>query len=282
MTAVEHYPKGVLHSLGQFKNFHFTQHAWNAHCTVTTNHLLHSSPLVCPDHYLTIGPVNWGSLTFSLNTCRQKEHSGWWHIPAQDCGPVRRQWQWWHSYNRQWCGWNIVEEVHAIKLVPNSASYNMEKLNLDILQVEQQQDKFCINKVKAMRTNQDHSFTLDNNNILWEMLRLRYTIQPTTVVPRKLTSLIIVEVHNGKGHQGISCTMNMVRCYFWWIGMHRDIHQHIGNCQLYIQFLPNQLYAQAMHLEIPKVPFTGCAMDCIGPLPATSKGNRHTLTLYAC
>ena len=41
--------------------------------------------------------------------------------------------------------------------------------------------------------------------------------------------------------------------------------------------LPNQLYKLPMHLEIPKVPFIGCAMDCIGPLPATSKGNRHTL-----
>ena len=33
-----------------------------------------------------------------------------------------------------------------------------------------------------------------------------------------------------------------------------------------------------MHLEIPKAPFTGCAMDCIGPLPAISKGNSHILT----
>ena len=33
-----------------------------------------------------------------------------------------------------------------------------------------------------------------------------------------------------------------------------------------------------MHLEIPKVPFAGCAMDCIGPLPVISKGNRHVLT----
>ena len=52
----------------------------------------------------------------------------------------------------------------------------------------------------------------------------------------------------------------------------------INSCQLCIQFLPNQLYTLPMHLAIPKVPFTGCAMDCIGPLPATSKGNRHALT----
>ena len=99
-----------------------------------------------------------------------------------------------------------------------------------------------------------------DNSILWKMVRLRYTIEPTIVVPRKLTSLIIVEFHNDEGHQGISCTVNMIRHGFWWVGMHRDIHQHISYYQLCIQFLCNQLYMQPMHLEIPKVPFTGCAM----------------------
>ena len=99
-----------------------------------------------------------------------------------------------------------------------------------------------------MRTKQQHNFMLDDDDILWKMVRLRYTIKPTIVVPRKLTSLIIVEFHNGKGHQGISHTMNMIRHYFWWVGMHRDVHQHIHNCQLCIQILPNWLYAQPMHL----------------------------------
>ena len=105
---------------------------------------------------------------------------------------------------------NIVEEVHAIELVPNSASYNMGTLNLDVLQEEQWQDKFCVNKVKDMRTKQDHSFMLDDNSILWKVVRLRYTIGPTIVVPRKLTLLVIVEFCNGKGHQGISCIVNMI------------------------------------------------------------------------
>ena len=125
---------------------------------------------------------------------------------------------------------------------------------------------------------QDNSFTLDDNSVLWKMVRLRYTIEPTIVVPRMLTSLIIVQFYNGKGHQGISCTVNMIRHYFCWVGLCRDIHQHISNCQLCIQFLPNWLYTQPMHLEIPKLHFAGCALDCTGPLPATSKGNRHTLT----
>ena len=37
---------------------------------------------------------------------------------------------------------NIIEEVCAIKWVPNSASYNMGKLNLDVLREGQWQDTF--------------------------------------------------------------------------------------------------------------------------------------------
>ena len=32
-----------------------------------------------------------------------------------------------------------------------------------------------------------------------------------------------------------------------------------------------------MHLKIPQVPFTGCAVDTVGLLPATSKGNKYAL-----
>ena len=60
--------------------------------------------------------------------------------------------------------------------------------------------------------------------------------------------------------------------------MQRDIHQHINSCNLCIQFLPNKVHTQPMHLEIPQVPFPSCAMDCIGQLPTSSIGHRHMLT----
>ena len=65
---------------------------------------------------------------------------------------------------------NIIEEAHAIEWVPNSASYNMKKLNLDVLREEQWQDIFCIKKVKALTTKQDDGFMLDDNSILWKMV----------------------------------------------------------------------------------------------------------------
>ena len=98
---------------------------------------------------------------------------------------------------------NVAEEVHNIKWVLNSAGYNRQKLNLDVLREKQWQDTSCIKKVKALRAKQDDTFTQDNNSILQKMVQLRYTIEPTMVVPRKLTSLIIVELHNDKGHQGV-------------------------------------------------------------------------------
>ena len=75
-----------------------------------------------------------------------------------------------------------------------------------------------------MKTKGDPNFLLDENRILRKVVKLKYTVEPVIVVPRILTSLIILEFHTVKGHQGISCTGNMMRQYFWWIGMGRDVH----------------------------------------------------------
>ena len=109
-------------------------------------------------------------------------------------------------------------------------------------------------------------------------VKLRYSAVPTIVVPTKLTNLTILEFHDGKGHQRIRCTVNMMHRYFWWIGMWRDIHKHINNCKFCIQLFPNRIHMQLMPLEIWQVPFASCAMDSIGQLPTTSKGNRYALT----
>ena len=61
--------------------------------------------------------------------------------------------------------------------------------------------------------------------------------------------------------------------------MRKDVHQHVNICKLCLQFLPNKIYTQPMHLEIPQVPIAGCTVDTIGQLPTTPKGNRFTLTL---
>ena len=124
----------------------------------------------------------------------------------------------------------------------------------------------------------DAYFLIDSNSILRKVVKLKYTIKPAIVVMKKLTSLIIIEFHDAKRHQGMSHMINMIRCYFRLISMWRYVHQHISTCRVCIQFLANKIYTQPIHLEIPQVPFAGCTIDCIRPLPATSKGHMHALT----
>ena len=109
---------------------------------------------------------------------------------------------------------NIIEEILNVESTPNTPAYTKtDKLNLDLLRREQVCNKFCKRKLKEIKTKPDPSFFLDENGILKKAVKLKYTVEPTIEVPRNLTNIIILEFHNGKGHQGISQTVNMMR-YF--------------------------------------------------------------------
>ena len=84
---------------------------------------------------------------------------------------------------------NIIKEVHCTDIVPRTPTYNIGKLNLDVLRKEQQWDQFCKNKVKEIKKKPDPNFLLEDNSILWKVVKRKYTIEPTIVVPRKLTLL---------------------------------------------------------------------------------------------
>ena len=90
----------------------------------------------------------------------------------------------------------------------------MGKLNLQVLKKEQQWDKVCKGKVRDLINKPDPNFPLDHNSILRKLIKLKYNIEPALVVPRKLASIIVIEFHNAKGHQGMGRTVNMTRCYF--------------------------------------------------------------------
>ena len=60
--------------------------------------------------------------------------------------------------------------------------------------------------------------------------------------------------------------------------MRIDVKSHINNCITCSKNLPNIAHHPQLHLEIPKVPFVCIAIDTIGKIPATSSGNKYTLT----
>ena len=149
---MEHYPKGVLHSLlVHSKKFLF--YSAGTKCTLYCDH----KPLT---PFITTGmssPVlNWlgfgaaESLTSSLNTSQARQN-----VVADTISRLRILGLYQDNGNNDIATTdynmveNIIEEAHAIEWVPNSASYNMEKLILDALREKQWQDTFCIKKVKS-------------------------------------------------------------------------------------------------------------------------------------
>ena len=153
---MEHYPKGVLHSLWVHSTIFILLSRYRMHTLLWPQTACsHSSPqdLSSPvlDHLAS--ELQQFDIQFE-HICRQEECSGWCYIPGS--GP----WAYTKTMTMttllqqmQWYGWKHHRWGSCCQIcMQNSASNNMEKLNLDILWEEQQQDTFCIGKVEALRT----------------------------------------------------------------------------------------------------------------------------------
>ena len=60
--------------------------------------------------------------------------------------------------------------------------------------------------------------------------------------------------------------------------MRLDVKNDINKCITCSKNLPNTACHPQLHLEIPKIPFACIAIDTIGKLSTTTKGNRYALT----
>ena len=105
---------------------------------------------------------------------------------------------------------NIIEEIHNVTIKAKHYNQNTQ-LHLDELHREQKCYQFCKNKAKGINSYKPSDFILDNNRILRKIVKLKYTVEPTIFIPRKLKQKIIFDFHEGKGHQGITQTTHMIR-----------------------------------------------------------------------
>ena len=102
------------------------------------------------------------------------------------------------------------------------------------------------------------------------------------VVPKALRETILHAVHDNPfaGHLGISRTEERVRKRFYWPGISFDVEKHIKQCATCAHHTSpvNLNRAQLGNIEVGE-PLTFWAMDFMGPLPETSKGNKHILVV---
>jgi len=86
---------------------------------------------------------------------------------------------------------------------------------------------------------------------------------------RKITELVIDQVHRTVGHMGTSITEKYARRYFWWPSLGSDVKAFCHSCATCQAIkTSNQRPQGLLHsLPIPTTPWSSIGMDFVGPFP---------------
>ena len=102
------------------------------------------------------------------------------------------------------------------------------------------------------------------------------------VLPQDLVPTVLEQLHNAPSgsHLGVSKTVEKVRCRFYWPGQRRDIERWCAACETCAtRKAPPTKPRAAMQADLPSGPFERVAMDILGPLPITTRGNKYILVV---
>lgn len=104
----------------------------------------------------------------------------------------------------------------------------------------------------------------------------------TTPTPEERTA-IIKEHHESMigGHKGITKTYRRIKQRFWWNNMKNDVQEYIRQCRIcQTTKLVRRKTRQPMILtDTPGKAFDKIALDIMGPLATTARGNSYILTM---
>ena len=105
----------------------------------------------------------------------------------------------------------------------------------------------------------------------------RAVVLPTSLIPKVLESL-----HAGPsgGHMGITRTMHRIKERFFWPKMQETVQNYVQNCPQCMQSKTAKGQGKApLKPIVVSEPFVFWAMDYMGPLPETCRGNKHLLVI---
>ena len=121
------------------------------------------------------------------------------------------------------------------------------------------------------------------NNLLMRVLRKDESIPRYAVmVPQCLVKDILHGVHDSPyaGHLGVTKTIDRLRNRFYWPRMRESVEDYIRKCSACAQ-RKDPVHANKAPLQTIAVgePFCFWALDYMGPLPETTRGNKHILVI---
>ena len=127
-----------------------------------------------------------------------------------------------------------------------------------------------------------HEFTLIEGT-LYNLYHSEGSTQPRTrlVVPPALRAPVLTAHHDNilTGHRGIAATYHRIRKNYFWRNMFADVVAWCRSCQVCAhRKISHRGPSRGLSCIPPKDrPFEMIAMDILGPLPPTPRGNRYLL-----
>ena len=145
----------------------------------------------------------------------------------------------------------------------------MEELSRGKVLEEQGRDEYC----KKISDNEE--FRRDDEGLLFRVKEKKWQL----VVPRTLIKRVKKLVHSDvfAGHSGVDRTIKRSEQMFYWRGMRRDLEKFVRECNV-CERLRNPRRAPLCEPYQTTAPGQMIAMDIVGPLPRTARGNTHLLT----
>ena len=102
------------------------------------------------------------------------------------------------------------------------------------------------------------------------------------IVPMTMRKEIFKNLHDGPvgGHLGIRKTLDKIRAKYYWPGLHMDVALYVGNCKdCNMRKQPAKLLRAPTQLVQVGEPLQRVAIDIMGPLPVTKKGNKYIVVI---
>ncbi|KAK3083081.1 hypothetical protein FSP39_013432 [Pinctada imbricata] len=106
------------------------------------------------------------------------------------------------------------------------------------------------------------------------------TLQAIVPFKERLHILQFSHDHKTSGHLGVTKTLSKIRQSYYWPGLQRDVRHYIAGCEVCAKSKgPTKTKRAPMQLVGAGFPMERIAMDIVGELPLTERGNRYILVV---
>jgi hypothetical protein len=177
------------------------------------------------------------------------------------------------------------DEIAVLAVEASDEQYRLVKdeVNKRMLTEAQWQDQRIQIMIERLSSCPDsaisHAFKQDSDGTLYLQDKINKTWR--LVIPREYTKHVLSGCHDdiGGAHLGRMKTLNKVAQRFYWIGMAKDVANWVASCKTCASRKSSRRSVEPELVPLPTVenPFDRVAVDYVGPLKSTARGNKYIL-----